>query len=94
MYIKYNFFADLLKDYLIFVCFFTYLAALGLSCGTRDVWSSLRCAESFFLLLVGACAIYFPVQGSNLGTLHWECRVLAIGPPRKPLVAHNDINLM
>ena len=25
----------------------------------------------------------FPDKGWNLGPLHWECRVLATGPPRK-----------
>ena len=30
---------------------------------------------------MAACGIYFPDQGSNLGPLHWECRVLATGPP-------------
>ena len=34
--------------------------------------------------LVAACGIWFPDQGSNLGPLHWECRVLATGPPGKP----------
>ena len=28
-----------------------------------------------------ACGILFPDQGSNLGSLHWEHRVLASGPP-------------
>ena len=29
-------------------------------------------------VLVVACRIYFPDQGANL---HWECGVLATGPP-------------
>ena len=49
---------------------FIYFAALGLSCGMND-------------LLVVVCGIYFPDQGSNLGPLHWELRVLATGPPAK-----------
>ena len=28
----------------------------------------------------------FPDKGWNLGPLHWECRVLATGPPRKSLL--------
>ena len=36
-------------------------------------------------LLVAACGIQFPNQGLNLGPLHWECGVLAPGPPGKPL---------
>ena len=34
-------------------------------------------------LLAAACGIQFPDQGSNPGPLHWECRVLATGPPGK-----------
>ena len=41
--------------------------------------SQLQHAES----LGAACGIQFPVQGSNLGPLHWEVRVLATGPPGK-----------
>ena len=33
-----------------------------------------------------ACRTQFPGQGSNLGPLHWECRVLATGPPGKSLI--------
>ena len=36
-------------------------------------------------LLVAACGIYFPDQGSNLGLLHGEPRVLATGPAGKSL---------
>ena len=36
-------------------------------------------------LLVAACGIYFPDQGSNLGPLHWEHRVLSTVPPGKSL---------
>ena len=36
-------------------------------------------------VLVSACGIYFPHQGSNPVSLHWECGVLAKGPPRKSL---------
>ena len=34
-------------------------------------------------LIVAACGIQFPEQGSNLGLSHWEYRVLATGPPGK-----------
>ena len=33
--------------------------------------------------LAVARRIQFPNQGSNLGPSHWECRVLATGPPGK-----------
>ena len=36
-------------------------------------------------VLVAARGIQSPDQGSNLGSLHWELRVLATGPPRKSL---------
>ena len=35
--------------------------------------------------LVAACGIQFTNQGLNPGPLHWECRVLATGPPWKSL---------
>ena len=35
--------------------------------------------------LVGAREIQFPDQGSKLGRLHWECRVLATGLPGQSL---------
>ena len=35
--------------------------------------------------LVAACGIQFTNQGLNPGPLHWECRVLATGPPGKSL---------
>ena len=38
-----------------------------------------------FLALAAACGIKFPDQGLNPGTLHWEHRVLAAGPPGKSL---------
>ena len=43
---------------------------LLVSCSTQD-------------LLVVACEICFLDQGLNLGPLHWEHRVSAIGPPGK-----------
>ena len=38
-------------------------------------------------LLVEAYGIQLPDQGSNQGPLHWECRVLATGPPWKSVEA-------
>ena len=37
-------------------------------------------------VLVVACGIQFPDQGSNRGLLHWEHRVLATGLPGKSVV--------
>ena len=45
-------------------------------------------------LLVAACGIQFPVQGSNPGTLHWEHEVLATGPPKKSWYGHFLYNLI
>ena len=57
---------------------------------------SLPCPSSdifFFLVfiwlgrvLVAACRKYFADQRSNLRPLHWECGVLATGPPGKSQV--------
>ena len=44
--------------------FFIYWAALGLSCGTQDLWSLLRHVESLVVaceLIVVACRMYFPL---------------------------------
>lgn len=53
-------------------CLF-YLAVLGCSCGTRNLWSLLRHARSSFT-----------DQGSNWA--HWisKLKVLALGPPGSP----------
>ena len=70
------------KKYLFFL--FVYLAALGLSCGTWGLQSSLWHMGS----LVGAgehsvmaCGIWFPDQGSNSGLLLWDLKGLPTGPP-------------
>ena len=60
---------------------FIYWAAPGLSCGTRDIQSWLWHAGSLLI----ACGIWFPDQGSNLGPLHWEHRVLVTGLPGKSM---------
>ena len=39
----------------------------------------------FVPVLVVACGIYFPDQGSNPGPLHWEPGVLTTEPRGKPL---------
>ena len=87
------FLSELRKDLLIL--FFSksqllkkYLAMLGLSCGMRDLLSSLQHVESFqfrhegslvvaYELLFVACRIQFHDQGSNPGPKHWEHRILA-----------------
>ena len=67
----------LLSFFLIFYLFIYNLAASGLSCGKRNLLV-VACE-----LLVAACGILFPDQGSNPGPLHWERGVLATGPPGK-----------
>ena len=42
-------------------------------------------------LLVMACGISFPNQGSNLGPLHWERVILATGQPGKSLGTINTV---
>ena len=56
---------------LFFFFFNFYLAASGLSCGMWAISCSLR--------------DLVPNQGSNLGPLHWERRILATGPTREIL---------
>ena len=38
-------------------------------------------------VLVAACGISFPDQGSNLGLLHWEHRVSAGAPPGESYIS-------
>ena len=45
----------------------------------------MRRTEPIVFARVMACGIQFPDQGSNLGLLHGERRVLATGPPGKSL---------
>ena len=52
------------------------------ACGIFSVHCSIQD------VLVAACGIYFPGQGSNRGLLHYECRVLATGPPGKSQAWH------
>ena len=57
-----------------------FIAVCGIfSCSMWDL-SVVACE-----LLVATCGIQLPDQGSNLGPLHWERRVLATGPPGKSL---------
>ena len=42
-------------------------------------------------LLAAACGIKSPDQGSNLGPLHWELRVLATGPLGSPSPAETYV---
>ena len=68
-------------------------------CSLRHAGSLVAACRGFFFfklrhtgslvaackLLVAACGIEFPDQGSNPGPLHWEHGVLATGPPGKSL---------
>ena len=68
--------------FIIFVVF--YFLFLCLSFFFCHLWvlkkNLFGCMES----LVVACGIQFPDQGSNPSTLHWECGILATGPPGSP----------
>ena len=64
-----------LKKYLFIII---YLAAPGLHCGLEDLWSSV----GLVWLLVAACGIQFPDQGSNLGLPHWEHEISAMNHQR------------
>ena len=57
------------------------MAAWNVSFSLRDLRSSLWHSGS----LVVEFEIWFPERRLNPGPLHWECRVLATGPPRKSL---------
>ena len=48
-------------------------------------WLHQLLVATYELLVARSCGIQFPDQGSNLGPLHWECGVLAAGPPGKCL---------
>ena len=70
-----------------FFFFFWLRQVLIAACGIF----SLHCSIQDFL--VAACGIYFPDQGSNRGPLHYECRVLATGPPREvPSLTFLDVS--
>ena len=56
------------KKIYIYIYIYNYLSVSGLHCSMQ-------------VLLVVTCGILFPDQGSNPDPLHWECRVLATGPP-------------
>ena len=64
----------LIKNIFTWLCQFL-VVALG---------SSFRHAGS----LVAASGIQLPDQPSDPGPLHWDCRVLATGPPGKPHVSY------
>ena len=48
----------------------------------KSTWLALSLSCSRWDLSVVACGIQFPNQGLNL-VLHWDCGVLATGPPGK-----------
>ena len=58
--------------YFLFYIYLLFIYLAALSCGMQN-------------LLVVACGILIPDQGSNPGPLHWERGDLATGPPRKSL---------
>ena len=71
-----------------FVCLrlFIYLAASGLSCGTRDLLFSSWHVGSLAAackLLAAAHEIWFPDPGSTQGSLHWELGALVTEPLEK-----------
>ena len=70
-----------LKKCVFTLLYFIYLVALGLSFSMEIFLSLLQNVES----LVATHGIQFPDQGLNPGPRHWECRVLATGPPGKSL---------
>ena len=61
------------------------MAELGLSSSMQDL------SVVTYGLLATACGIQFPDQGLNLGPLHWEHGVLAIGLPVKSQDMFHDI---
>ena len=82
------------KLHSFFFNLFIYVVVPGLSCSMQNLPSSLQHVGSLAVvckLLVVACGIQFPGQGSNPGPLHWEGRVLAIGPPEVPKL-HSSIS--
>ena len=79
----------------LFFKYFLILAALGLSCGTQNLRSSLWYTGSLVAAweLHVVCGIYFPDQRSNLGPLHWQHRVLTTEPPGRSLLLLLLLNL-
>ena len=64
------------------------MAVPSLSCGMQDLRPSLHHVGPLVAaceLLVAACRIKFPDQGSNPGPLHEQHGILTTGPPGKPL---------
>ena len=83
-------YSSIFKNFIIYLFFFNIcLVTLGFTCGTQDLQSSWQHSGSLVVtcgLLVATGRIYFPDQELNLGLLHWECRVLATGPPGRLLL--------
>ena len=65
--------------YIYIFFFFFNLAVLDLSWGKQDLRSLVAACQ----LLIVACGIWLPDQGSNLGPLHWKHGTLATGSPGK-----------
>ena len=61
---------------------FIYLAAShGLFDLHSSVWDHYSCMQTFSCGMWGGGWAWIHDQGSNLGPLHWEHRVVATGPP-------------
>ena len=55
----------------------------GYPISSLEVHIFFVCLFCFWLLWGSQHVGSIPLQGSNPSLLHWECRVLATGPPRK-----------
>ena len=64
-----------LLDPVFILFYFIQLCWILVACG---IFLAVICE-----LLVAACGIQFPKLELNLGPLHWECGILATGPPGK-----------
>ena len=78
----------LLIDWLIFYIYLYLLIWLHQVLPvTRGIftlaWGTQELSVVACKLLIAACSIQFPDQGSNPGPLHWECGVSTLGPPGK-----------
>ena len=70
--------------YYIYLFIYQHLAVPGLGCSIKYLHCGMQ--DSFVVsceLLVVTCGICFPDKRLNKGSLHWECWVLAPGPPGK-----------
>ena len=90
---QYSFFKKLAKkkkkktnnpSWFIFLKQYIYLAVLCLKLPhAGSLLPHVGCLVVSCKLLLEACGMSFPHQGSNSGLLHWECGVSATGPSGK-----------